>query len=344
MRSASTHRDVERPSTGGWIRSIAGSTVVTIIVIIVAIACAIAALPARAAPVIPSWNFQLTSGSWVQSGTNVASQILSGSNRWVWTGTATPSPLTGGTSPHWQVLAQGVQPGYSTGYFLTSPVFSGLVDNGFGTLVSASNARISLAHAFLLLTGTSGRPTTLGQLEYQLNGSGTWVGLPTGSFTSGGSALASDVIFGNSPFRAGPTTLQFVNQEAFVAPSYLTPTGTGALQIAAPGALAFSGSTPLWPADYYVPSQAFLNVDTGLPAGGITTLQLRLANINLAGDCGISGWDVRFVQVDFATTTSGVPEPASIAMGMTGLAALTATAACRRRSRHQRPSRPSESP
>lgn len=342
MRPASTDRDAERPSPG-WASSVAGSTAATIIVIIVAIAIAIAAQSAPADTVIPSWNFQVTSGSWVQSGTNGSSPFLSGSNRWMWTGTTTPSPLTGGTSPHWHVLAQPVQAGYPTGYFLTSPVFSGLVDSGTNGLVPAQNARISLAHAFLLLMGTSGRPTTLGQLQYQLNGSGTWVGLPAGAFTIGGSATASDVVFGFSPFRAVSGSLQFVNQDAFVAPTYLTPTGTAQLPIVAAGALAFSGSTPLWPADYYVPSQAFLNADTGLPTGGITSLQLRLANVNLGSDCGISGWDVRFVQVDFASTTSGVPEPGTLALGAVGLAALAAHAA-RRRHRHQRPSRPSESP
>ena len=329
-----TERDAEGEGPAPWsrARAVAGSTVVTIIVVIAAVACVLAAAPAKAQS---SWNFQSSNGGWTSTWDG---PWTPNGYKWLWTGTTTPNPLTGGTSPHWHVLAQQVTESTPTAYLLTSPVFSGLS----GT-VPSQNARISIAHDFLLRMGTGGSPITAGQLQYRLNGSGTWIGLPLAAFTSGSSVLIDDPVFGPSPFKSGTST-QFVNQTSYVAPTYVTPTGTAALPYISPGAAAFTGTTPGWSTGY-VPSQAFLNANTGLPASGITSLELRFTNLNLASNCGVDdGWNVRFVQVDFDTGIPPVPEPGTLALGAVGLASLIATRALRRRRRHQRASSPSDSP
>jgi len=336
MRPASTDRDAERPSPG-WASSVAGSTVVTIIIVVIAMAVAIAAQSAPADTVIPSWNFQTSDGGWTSSwdGPGIAKGY-----KWTWTGTATPTYLTGGTSPHWHIRAEGMDPGVRNAYYLTSPLISGLS----GT-VPALSARISISHDFLLMMGGNGTPITAGQVQYRLNSldaTGTWSGLPLAAFTNGGSVFDSS-IYGNSPFASG-TTLRHVDQSGFVAPNYLTPTGTAALPYVTPGAAAFTGTTPLWPGDYYVPSQAFLDAGTGLPPEGIASLELRFTNLNVGANCGpYDGWNVKFVQVDFVYPTPPVPEPGSLALGATGLVVL-ATAGMIRHRRHQRRSRPSDSP
>jgi len=308
------------------------STAVTIATAVVFVGL-VAAVPAEAGS---TWNFEVNNGNWVRS--NVSPFLIPPDGRWLWTGTYSgTAPLTGGTSAHWRVVAQGIQPPYSSAAFLTSPVFSGLS----GT-VPAQNVRISIAHEFLYATGTSGRPINTGQVQYRLNGTGTWVGLPLSAFTSGSSVLIDDPVFGPSPFKSG-TTVTLVNQTSYLAPTYLTPSGTAALPTVTPNAAAFLGSTPNWPDDWYVPTQAFLNANTGLPVEGISSLQLRFTNLNLAGNCTDEGWNVRFVQVDFDTGIPPVPEPGALALGAGGLAMLGATAALRRR-RHQRPSRPRDMP
>jgi hypothetical protein len=313
-------------------RKVARSTAVSIAVA-VTFAGLVAARPAEAGS---TWNFQVNNGGWVRSGASPF--FIPPDNKWLWSGTYSgTTPITGGTSSHWRIVAQGIQPPYSSAGFLTSPVFSGLS----GTL-PAQNARISIAHEFLYATGTDGRPINTGQVQYRLNGSGTWLGLPLSAFTSGSSVLVDDPVFGPSPFKSG-TSVTLVNQSSYLAPTYLTPSGTAALSFVSPGAAAFLGSTPNWPGDSYVPSQAFLNANTGLPGTGIASLELRFTNLNLAGNCTQEGWNVRFVQVDFDTGIPPVPEPGTLAIGAGGLATLIATAALRRR-RHHRPSRPRESP
>lgn len=291
-----------------------------------------AAAPAEAAT---SWNFQTNDGGWTR--TSASPFVFPPDFRWTWTGTYSGTlPITGGTSPHWRVVAMGIQPPFSAGHFLTSPVFSGLS----GT-IPAQNARISIAHEFNYATGTSGLPINTGQLQYSVDG-GPWLGLPLEAYTSGSSVLGIDPVFGPSPFASG-TVPVFVDQTEFLAPTYLTPVGTGSLAYVSPGAAAFLGTSPGWPGDFYVPSQTFLNANFGLPSTGISSLQLRFTNLNRAGNCTDEGWNVRFVQVDFDTGIPPVPEPATIALGATALATVVAAGAIRRRG-HQRASRPSERP
>lgn len=342
MRTASSDRDAKQPASG-WVRRVTGSTAVTIVATVVAIlCCALAAPPARAQT---SWNFQLTNGGWLTSGTTrPVTQDIPSTYQWMWTGTTGTIPVTGGTSPHWHVRAVGVQyPVSSAATLLTSPTFSGLVPTTTGS-VPAVNARISIAHDFFYTTGTNGKPIATGQLQYQLNGSGTWVGLPLDAFNDGGLVTDPNIIFGFSPFRVDASTFRLVNQADFVAPTYVTPTGTAALPIVSGSAAAFLSSTPSWPGDYYVPSEAYLNGDTGLTVG-ITSLQLRFVNLNLGGKCEHQdGWNIRFVQVDFAALGPPLPEPGTLALGATGLAGAVAAGAIRRRRRHQRASRPSDRP
>ena len=337
----STRSSGSDPGNASWLlsrrplaRSAARSTAATITGIVVII-WFLAMPPARADAV---WDFQLTSGTWASSWDG---PWTPNGYKWTWTGTATPSPLTGGTSPHWHILAQGVTASTPNAYYLTSPVISGLVGSGTAA-VPAQNTRISIAHNFLLMMGTNGRPITTGQFEYQLNGSGQWLGLPLAAFTSG-SVTDFNPVFGTSPFVLSGTTLRHVDQGAFVVPNYVTPIGSGSLPFVDAGKAAFTGTTPGW-STAYVPTQAYLNANTGLPSTGITTIQFRFTNLNLASNCGPGdGWNVRFVQVEFDSEIPPVPEPTGVALAATALAALAAAAASRR-CRHQRPSRPNERP
>ncbi len=302
-------------------RRFAGSTAAAAVFVVIALGCALAVTPAKADA---TWDFLLSNGNWTSEGNG----FLTNGNRWKWSGT-TALPLTGGTSPHWHVRSQGMTPGTQSAALLTSPVFSGLVGP-----TPAQNARISISHDFLFALGTNGLPITTGQLQYQLNGSGTWVGLPLAAFTTG-SVSGTNVVFGPSPLAP------YVDQDTFVVPTYLTPSGT-ALKHAAPNSAAFVQGSPGWPTAY-VPTEAFLNANTGLPAAGISTLQLRFANLNIGSNCDNNeGWNVRFVQVDFDTAIPPVPEPGALAIGATGLAGLMATGILR--GRYQRPSRPSDRP
>lgn len=291
--------------------------------LILAIVCGLAAVPAHAQN---SWDFTSSDGNWTPS----FSGVVSGSHRWMWTGT-TAVPPTGGTSPHWHVLSQGITNGSQSVALLTSPVLSGLS----GT-VPAQAARISIAHDFLFVLGTNGLPITTGQLQYRLNGSGTWIGLPLSAYSTG-STSDIDPVFGPSPLPP------YVDQAGFVRPSYLTPSGTTILKYAAPDSMAFMGASPGWPTAY-VPTQILLDANSGVPIQGITSLQVRLANLNIGSNCvNNEGWNVRYVQIDFDNSfIPPVPEPGALVLGATGLAGLAVVWA--RRRRHQRPSRPSDRP
>ena len=305
-------------------RQIASSTLATLIVTGAVIAAVIAAPPAKADVL---FNFQVNQNG----GTQPESQIVTWSG--TWQGSVAESKRwtyysTG--DKRWGVLAAGTDSPLSPkAAHLTSSTFSGLVDGS----LPAQNARISLAHSFLLPpSGTGGpRPISLGQLQYQINSSGTWVGLPLSAFTSGGDLNVDDPVFGPSPFNSG-TALDplFVDQTAFVAPTYVTPTIDPLLYVA-PGGASFVGQSNGW-STLYVPSQAFLNINTGLAPEGITSLQLRLTNASLGGNCANNeGWNVRMLSVEFDSIQPPVPEPTTLALALAGGGAACAARALRRR-------------
>lgn len=253
------------------------------------------------------FDFQLSNGGWTKSHQGFVPSIY----RWTYFSSGSSS------DPRWSVKAMGVDSvSVATANHLTSPSVNGLIDGQ-----PAVNARISIAHNFLLPpSGTGGpRPISLGQLSYRLNNSGTWIGLPLAAFTSGGNLNIDDPVFGPSPFNSGTAADPYwVDQTAFVAPTYLTPSGTAALPYVAPSGASFVGQSNGW-ASLYVPSQAFLNIDTGLPPSGITSLELRLTNANLGGNCNNNeGWNVRMVQVDFSSEQPPVPEPGTLVLATIG--------------------------
>ena len=306
-------------------RALGRSTAIGVVVTVAVMAAALALPPPAKADVL--FDFQINqngnvpgvtwSGTW-QS----AAGVVSGSNRWIYYGSG---------DKRWGVKTAGVDSLSATkATHLTSSTFSGIVDG-----LPAQNARISLAHSFLLPPSGGPRPIALGQLQYQINNSGTWVGLPLAAFTSGGDLNIDDPVFGPSPFKnplypVDPTPV-FVNQTAFVAPTYVTPTSGTLIPFVAPGGASFVGQSNGW-SSLYVPSQAFLNINTGLAPEGITSLELRLTNASLGGNCNNNeGWNVRMLSVEFDSVQPPVPEPTTLALALAGGGAACAARALRRR-------------
>ncbi len=306
-------------------RILGRSTVVGAVVALAVVAASLAMPPEAKADVL--FDFQINSDGNVPgvtwSGTYQPFNVAL-SKRWTYYDTG---------DKRWGVLAAGADSASSPkAAHLTSSTFSGIVDGG-----PAQNARISLAHNFFLPpSGTGGpRPISLGQLQYQINNSGTWVGLPLAAFTSGSSINDDDPVFGPSPFKnplypVDPTPI-YVNQTAFVAPTYVTATTAPLLSYVAPGGASFVGQTTGW-SSLYVPSQAFLNINTGLVPEGITSMQLRLTNANLGGNCtNNEGWNVRMLSVEFDSIQPPVPEPTTLALAVAGGGAACVARALRRR-------------
>jgi hypothetical protein len=301
-----------------WTRMLGRSAFAGIVLALLAVACVLAVPPAAKADVL--FDFQLSNGGWMKSHQG----FVPSSFRWTYLASGTSS------DPRWSVKAMGVDGvNVATANHLTSPLIDGLIDGQ-----PSVNARISIAHNFLLPpSGTGGpRPISLGQMSYRLNNSGAWIGLPLSAFTSGGDLNVDDPVFGPSPFKSGTASNPlYVDQTGFVTATYLTPSGTAALPWVAPDGASFVGQSDGW-SSLYVPSQAFLNIDTGLPASGITSLELRLTNANLGGNCDANeGWNVRMVQVDFSSEQPFVPEPEAWALAvMGGAGALAARGRFRR--------------
>ena len=304
-------------------RKLGGSAVAGIALSLLVIACALA-LPPPAAKADVLFDFQINQNGNVPGVTWSESQQGSVplSKRWTYYNTG---------DKRWGVLAAGADS-------ITSPKVAHLTSSTFSGIVGgdpAQNARISLAHNFFLPpSGTGGPlPITLGELQYQINNSGTWVGLPLSAYTSGGSVNTDDPVFGPSPFKnpIDPLDPFFVDQTAFVAPTYVTPTTAPLIPFVAPGGAAFVGPTDGW-SSLYVPSQAFLNINTGLAPEGITSLQLRLTNASIGGNCTSGeGWNVRMLSVEFDSVQPPVPEPGTLALALAGGGAACAARAMRRR-------------
>lgn len=303
-------------------RALGRSTVMGIVVAVAVVAAALALPPPVKADVL--FDFQVNQNgnvpgvNWTSSWQSAAGTVSS-SNQWIY--------YTSGDK-RWGVKTAGVDSLSATkATHLTSSTFSGIVDG-----LPAQNARISLAHSFLLPPSGGPRPIALGELQYRLNNSGSWIGLPLSAFTSGGDLNVDDPVFGPSPFNSGTASDPlFVDQTAFVAPTYVTPTSGTLIPFVAPGGASFVGQSNGW-SSLYVPSQAFLNINTGLAPEGITSLQLRLTNASLGGNCNNNeGWNVRMLSVEFDSVQPPVPEPTTLALAVAGGGAACAARALRRR-------------
>lgn len=223
-------------------------------------------------------------------------------------------PTTGGMrwthgSGQWSVNWAPVNgPLVATGNYLTSPVINVSGSGGELPGVAIDAFRISLAHKFNFPFPGS-VPPAAGQLAYSING-GPFVGLPVSAFSTG-SLSAGPAPFGPSPL--GP----YVGQTTLVAPTFVPPVGaySDLFPLINAGA-AFTGVTPGYTetGGTWVPTVA-----TGtIPPTFINSFQIRLINANLGSTCPAdAGWDVRYLQVDFAA-----PEPGSFILAAAGISAM----------------------
>jgi len=163
-------------------------------------------------------------------------------------------------------------------------------------------------------------PPGAGQVTYSING-GPFVAI-SGSAWQTGSVLAPTP---PDPFGASSLWPAHVNQTTLVAPGFTPPVGAYAdLFPLVNGGVSFTGSTPGYSGSggTYVPSVAVIQV----PLQEITTFRVRLTNANLGGSCEDGGWDVGYVQTDFAA-----PEPSTLGLTTAGGLALAAMTAWNRR-------------
>ncbi|MFM7243572.1 MAG: XDD4 family exosortase-dependent surface protein [Planctomycetaceae bacterium] len=285
----------------------------------VAIACLLALPGAEAAPIMVDDAFDFSAGPLGWTGTPV------GKN-----GFLPPSDPAKGArwthgSGHWSVNWAPVSgPLVATGNWLTS----GTIDASDQIEAVTGNRlidaiRISIGHAFNFGSFAGSVPPAAGQVAYSING-GAYLPIPAAAWETG-SVLAPTP---PDPFGASPLWPDHVDQTTLVAPSFTPPVGSYAdLFPLLNGGAAFSGATPGYTptGGSFMPSVAVINV----PLQEIDVFRVRLINANLGSSCVTgAGWDVGYLQVDFAA-----PEPAGLAMaGCGGLAALGAVA------RRQRPS------
>lgn len=232
-------------------------------------------------------------------------------------------PTTGGKrwthgSGQWSVNWSPVNgPLVATGNYLTSPVINVSGSGGELPGVAIDVFRISLAHKFNFPFPGS-VPPAAGQLAYSING-GPFVGLPVSAFSTG-SLSAGPAPFG--PSLLGP----YVGQTTLVAPTFVPPVGaySDLFPLINAGA-AFTGVTPGYTdtGGTWVPT-----VVTGTIAPTfINSFQIRLINANLGSTCPAdAGWDVRYLQVDFAA-----PEPGSLVLAAFGIAGTVGWQLAKRR-------------
>jgi hypothetical protein len=218
-------------------------------------------------------------------------------------------PATGGkqwthANGQWEVNWSPVSgPLVATGNYLTSPLLdpAGPLE---GQPVDAF--RISFAHKFNFSSSLT-VPPAAGQVVYSING-GPYTPLPVAAWSTG-NVTTPEPFFGPSPLW--PT---YVGQTTLVVPGYTPPTGIYSdLFPLINGGASFTGVTPGYSATggTYVPSVAVLN----FPLQVITDFRVRLINANLGSNCPAdAGWDVRYLQVDFAA-----PEPGSFLLAAVGI-------------------------
>jgi len=232
-------------------------------------------------------------------------------------------PTTGGKrwthgSGQWSVNWSPVNgPLVATGNYLTSPLISVSGSGGALPGLEVDAIRISLAHKFNFPFPGS-VPPAAGQLAYSING-GPFVGLPVSVFSTG-SLSAGPAPFLESPL--GP----YVGQTTLVAPTFVPPVGANSdlFPLINAGA-SFTGVTPGYTntGGTWVPSVATLTI----PPTFIDSFQIRLINANLGSTCPAdAGWDVRYLQVDFAA-----PEPGSFILAAAGIAGVAGWQVAKRR-------------
>lgn len=210
------------------------------------------------------------------------------------------------------------------GNWLTSPPIDGSDQSqgaGGGRLIDL--VRISVAHRFDFGTTLAPPPLAAGQVVYSINGN-PFQGIPDTAWLTG--TLASPVPV--DPFGASPLWPTHVTQQALVAPSFTPPVGAySSLFPLLNGGASFTGSTPGYTATggAVVPSVAVLDI----PPVDITSFEVRLINANLSSSCTANaGWDVGYLQVDFAT-----PEPTLVVPAVCVALAGAGLRLCRRRTR-----------
>jgi len=282
----------------------------------VVVAVLVAMPAADAGPVIVDDAFDFSAGPLGWTGTPV------GKNGFL----PPADPAQGARWTHggdaWSVNWASVSgPLVATGNYLTS----GLIDpsdqveqGGGGRLIDL--IRISIGHKFDFGSSAGGVPPGAGQVTYSING-GPFVAI-SGSAWQTGSVLDPTP---PDPFGASSLWPAHVNQTTLVAPGFTPPVGAYAdLFPLVNGGVSFTGSTPGYSGSggTYVPSVAVIQV----PLQEITTFRVRLTNANLGGSCEDGGWDVGYVQTDFAA-----PEPSTLGLTTAGGLALAAMTAWNRR-------------
>ncbi len=219
---------------------------------------------------------------------------------------------TGQWSVNWSPVTG---PLVATGNYLTSP----LIDPA-GPLegLPVDAFRISFAHKFNFSSSLT-IPPAAGQIVYSING-GPFVGLAESAWSTG-NVNTPEPLFGPNPLW--PT---YVGQTTLVVPSFTPPSGTYSdlFPLVNAGA-SFTGVTPGYSptGGTYVPSVAVLDI----PLQVITDFRVRLINANLGSNCPAdAGWDVRYLQVDFAA-----PEPGSFLLAAAGIGGVAGCQLLKRR-------------
>jgi len=213
-------------------------------------------------------------------------------------------------------------PSVATGNYLTSGSIpaSDLVEKATG-LRAIDLIRISIAHKFNFGSFTGAVPPGAGQVVYSINDS-PFVPIISAAWETGG-VLAP---VPPDPIGTPPLWPDHVGQTTLVAPTFTPPVGAYSDRFPlVNNGPTFIGSTPGYTptGGTFVPSVAVID----LPPQEISNFRLRLINANLGSFCETgAGWDVGFIQVDFAA-----PEPDSFGLAAVGGLTLAAAIARNRR-------------